>query len=125
MTAMTKVEASTSTFGRADASRTAYCKDVAAIDDQYLLLFDFMDPVYIRVVQNLPTKGAVKWKKGGVLSSLSYDYYGTTTYETLILLYNGYIAASKIPAGAVINIPDVSSLKASLQASNKGKVVRI
>lgn len=125
MTAMTRLEASTSTHGQADASRTSYCKDVSAIDDASVKLFDFMDPTYIRAVKSLPVKGAVEWQKGALLTSLSMDYYSTETHHQTILLYNGYISESHIPAGATINIPDVSGLRARLSSSKRGSVVRI
>jgi hypothetical protein len=124
MTAMTNAEAATTTFGDPASSRTAYCKDVISVDDSTETLFDFMDIDYHRAVMSLPTKGAVEWRKNASLASLSYDYYRKTGYWQLILLYNGFISASHIPSGATVNIPDISTLKSTLQASKKGQVVR-
>jgi nucleoid-associated protein YgaU len=125
MTAMTRLEASTSTNGKADASRTAYCPDVPAIDDPSTLLFDFMSEAYLRAVQSLPVLGAVQWKRGGMMTALSYDYYGTETHYQTIMIYNGFWDQSKIPPGTTINIPNVSGLRAKLQESRRGQVTRI
>jgi nucleoid-associated protein YgaU len=122
---MTKLEASTSTHGKADASRTAYCADVPALDDPSTLLFDFMNEAYIRVVQSLPVLGAVEWRRGGMMTAVSFDYYNTETHWQTIMLYNGFWEQSKIPPGTTINIPDVSSLKSRLQESKRGQVTRI
>jgi hypothetical protein len=125
MTAMTRQEAATSTFGKADASRTAYCKDVVSTIDPNDTLFDFLDHDYLRALNSLPVLGAVKWERGASLTSLSMDYYGTDTHWQTILAYNGYIAASRIPPGAIVNLPNVTGLKAKLQASKRGTVTRI
>lgn len=125
MTAITNLEAATSSHATTDASRTTYCPDVAALDDPNEFLFDFMDITFIRAVHSLPTKGAVGWRQGASLTSLSYDYYGNTNWDSVILLYNGYISESHIPPGAVINIPDTSGLKAKMRISNRGQVIRI
>lgn len=125
MTAMTRLEASTGTNSQADASRTAYCKDVPSLDDPYTMLFNFMDEDYLRVVKSLPVMTAVQWRTGAFLTAVSMDYYGTETHWQTILLYNGYWEQSRIPAGATINIPDVSSLRSRLQESKRGQVTRI
>lgn len=125
MTAMTQLEASIVSTARAGASRTAYCPDVPSLDEPDELLFDFLDHAFIRAVHTLPTIGAVKWNRGGSLTALSYDYYTTVSYGPVILLYNGYISPGHIPAGATINIPDVSTLKTKLQRTKKGTITRV
>ncbi len=125
MTAMTALEAGTTLGAKQGASRTSYQPDVQAIDDPNVILFDFMDPAYIRAVHGLPALTGVKWVKGMSLPAVALDFCGTTTHWQTILLYNGYIASSKIPAGATLNIPDVSRLKTKLQATKKGTVTRV
>lgn len=125
MTKMTALEAATSSFASVDVSRTAFCKDVPAFDNDSELLFDFMDIAFIRAVSRLPVLRAVKWRSKASMTSLSYDCYRVTNAGPIILLFNGFISESTIPPGATVNIPDISSLKARLSAPNRGKVTRI
>lgn len=125
MTAMTALEAGTTLGAKQGSSRTTYQPDVRAIDDPDTILFDFMDSAYIKAVQSLPALTGVQWNKGASMPAVALDYCGSTTHWQTILIYNGYIASSKIPPGATINIPDVSRLKTKLQASKKGTVTRI
>ena len=125
MTAMTALEAGTTLGARQGASRTAYQPDVQALDNPDVVLFDFMDAAYIKAVQSLPVLTAVQWNVGASLPAVALDFCGTDTHWQTILLYNGYVAPSKIPPGATVNIPDVSRLKTKLQASKKGTVTRV
>ncbi len=125
MTKMSATEAKTSSFARADLSRTTYCPDVTAYDNINDTLFDFMDIAFQRALAKLPVRGAVRWRKGASMTALSYDYYGVTNAWQLILAFNGFVSPSHIPSGATVNIPDITGLKAFYAKSNQGKVTRI
>jgi hypothetical protein len=83
-------------------------------------MLDHLSGSYTRLVRNLSLAQyhRVGPHEAGDLPKLAHKFYGSTDLWWAIGLYNGIVnAATQMPAGTLVKIPDVSSIDAYIRQS--------
>ena len=75
--------------------------------DYYLNIFDtrIMD-----LMRNITQFRQHPYDSSIPLTTVSHRYYGTTTLDWVIIMYNGYIHEFEIPDGTIMRIPSLSNV---------------
>lgn len=123
MAVLTQQDIASTTTTQANACRVAVFPEIVYEDGE--LVLDFMDSTTIRLIHDLPVLTAIEWRKGLSLPAVSLDFYNTISWAWILLLYNGFTHPSNIPAGATVNLPDVTSLRKRARRDKNGSVVTI
>lgn len=89
-----------------------------------------LTPELVSLLEKAKDTTPVQYVSGTKITTLSYQYYGTTSMWSIILYLNGYQHPDEIPPGAILNLPSKESIDrildaASRQTSNYGKVFTI
>lgn len=92
-------------------------------------IYDYFAPEITRAIRNIKTWTPHKYVRGEHMSNIAYRYYGNTTAEYFIIVYNGIVHALGIPDGMLIKIPSIKEIDDVLNGANsidlRGSVVKI
>lgn len=75
--------------------------------------YDPLDPKITSIFENITSVSTHDYQRDPI-TTISYNYYGTTSGWWIILAYNGYMHQDEIPAGASLDIPDLDTIKSNL-----------
>lgn len=92
-------------------------------------VYDYFSPEIMRAIRNIKTWRPHKYVRGESMPNIAYRYYGNTTAEYFITVYNGIISTVGIPDGMLIKIPTLTEIDDVLNNAQsvdlRGQVVKI
>lgn len=89
---------------------------------------DPLDSRLTRILSGRIPYTEIKYAKKKPLTTISMEFYRTTSLWWIILRMNGYLHPHDIPDGASLKLPSLRYIQSRLTTvtrSNKGKIVRI
>ena len=102
--------------------------DVVTSADDASLWIDPLDPRILNIIAGEIPYDIFSYRSESI-TTISYQYYSTTTLWWLIVMFNGFLHPHEIPSGYKLKIPKLSyimnKVKKSTSDSIKGQVIQI